>query len=162
MTNKMTLMVVLAAAGNVKAALLVTVLLALGGCASEMSRGTLRAEATWQALNVIDTGQTITTARNPTRFAEDSFPTQLLIGAHPTSRDVYVTMAAFAVVHYGVTWLLDSRDDGNSKVWHTANIAWQALTLGDKAYNVVNNFSHGDGMWEGRHPPQYCNGQLCQ
>lgn len=136
--------------------------LALSGCASDMSRGTLASETAWQALNIIDAGQTVTTARNPTRFAEARLPTRLIIGDHPSEGGVYATMAAYGVIHYAVTWLLDSRDDGNSKLWHVANVAWQSLTLVDKTYDVVGNFSRGDGMWEGKATPQYCNGQLCR
>jgi|SRR5882757_3121740 len=120
--------------------------LLIAGCA-DMSTTARVSETAWQTANIIDTGQTITVARHPDRFAEGGFPTRDLIGAHPTQRDVYIAMAAFAVMHYGVTRLLDERDPG-SGTWHWMSLAWQSITLGAKISYVVDNYSRNDGAWK--------------
>lgn len=137
----------------------ILVVLALGGCAN--MRPAAYTEAAWQTLNIIDAGQTITIARNPSRFAEGDPVTGQLTGPHPQERQVYATMAAYAIIHAGVTYWLDSEDSGHG-AWHVASIAWQTLSLGDKGFAVGHNFSQGDGMWGAHQAPQFCGMKECR
>lgn len=128
--------------------LILAAALALTGCAT-VSTGTIATEATWQALNVVDTGQSISMARNPDRFEESDPITRHVAGEHPSQGRVYAVMGAYAFIHAGVSVALDQKDPGSGG-WHAASIAWQALTLGDKAHTVIENSRQVD-PWMGTH-----------
>lgn len=128
----------------VATAVLMTV--ALSGCMSEHARYT---EAAWQTLNVVDTGETITIARNLDCTHEDGYLIRGLIGPRPSERDVYLAMGVLAVVHYGVTALLDNQDDGAGP-WHVANMVWQYGSIIDKGYSVTRNEIYGIHPWAGK------------
>lgn len=133
---------------------LAKVALLLGAVANTsacMSTTAMYSEAAWQTLNVIDTGQTVTIARQPTVWQESAFGTRELIGAHPSTKAVYEYMASEALVHGAVTFLLDRADPGSGP-WHTASLLWQGSTLGAKGYYVASNFSIGIDPWEGGPP----------
>lgn len=124
------------------------------------------AEYTWQALNVIDMGQTLhlanaqrtdaqmstwkqqgfTVERNCYREANPM--TRALIGEHPSQSSVVLSSVAFALIHYGVTaWLerkdtLNANDEHNSP-WVVAARAWHGVGLVTKAATVINNHSIG-------------------
>jgi hypothetical protein len=119
----------------------------LAGCAT-VSPGTIATEATWQALNVVDTGQTVTIARNPERFQEAEGVTRALTGAHPSTGRVYAVMGAYAVLHAGVTLAIEEENPGHGP-WAVASVLWQALTLGEKTRCVVDNFHYGIDPWLG-------------
>jgi len=106
-------------------------------------------EIAWQALNVVDTGQTITIARQPSQLEEGNFITQSLVGRHPTERNTYAMMAGYAILHAGVSVWLDSNDPGRGP-WHVASLIWGYGMLTGKGLTVANNFGKGIGAWEGR------------
>jgi hypothetical protein len=140
--------------------ILTTILLALGGCTTLTT--TNKAEIAWQALNVVDTGQTLTVARNSKRWCESDPVTIHLVGQYPSEKSVLVTMAAFAIVHFAVTRFMDDRDTGAGP-WHTANIIWQTATLTAKSFTVGRNFTVGIRPFGGRtsdtkHDETYSNG----
>ena len=127
-----------------KAALLVGALANLTAC---MSTTAMVSEAAWQTLNVVDTGQTITTARNPQAWYEIN----PIIGPHPSQERVYFDMVGGAVLHYAGTALLDHMDPGSGP-WHTLSLAWQSTNLVAKGYFVGKNFAYGEGPWAGGPP----------
>lgn len=130
----------------------------MAGCAlSPEARNT---EIAYQALNVIDTGQTISTARNPNVYSEADPITRSIIGAHPTTAHVYEAMAAIAILHAGVTFWLDSHDQGDGP-WHTASLLWQAISLTDKAVIVIRNATLPIGLWDGRRDKVPYQGPSC-
>lgn len=131
-----------------KAALLLGALANLTAC---MSTTAMYSEAAWQTLNVVDVGQTVTIARQPTVWRELGFDTRNVIGAHPSTKAVYEYMVSAALAHGAVTFLLDRADPGSGP-WHTASLLWQGSTLGAKGYYVANNFSIGIDPWEGGPP----------
>jgi hypothetical protein len=113
-----------------------------------MGADSIATETIWQTLNVVDTGQTISIARNPGVYEEVGFPTKDIIGSHPTESKVYAVMAAYAVLHLGVSYLLDRLDTDGTGGWHIASLAWKYGTLGNKGYAVWHN-SGTIGMWDG-------------
>lgn len=138
--------------------LALAVCIALAGCAlSPAARDT---EIAYQALNIIDTGQTVSTARNPNVYSEVDPITRPLIGTHPSTAHVYEVMAAIAIVHAGVTFWLDSHDQGDGP-WHTASLLWQALSLTDKAVIVIRNATLPIGLWDGRRDKVPYQGPSC-
>lgn len=133
---------------NARTLMAAACLITLAGCAlSPTARVT---EATWQTLNVIDTGQSITGARNPGVYAENDPLTRSVIGRHPTEAQAYEFRAAFAVLHAGVTFWLDHEDTGRGG-WHVASLLWQTVSLGNEGLTVVRNATLPIGLWEGSH-----------
>jgi hypothetical protein len=121
--------------------------LSLGACAS-MSDGARDREIAWQALNVVDTGQTVSIARNPWDYHEANPALDTFTGPHPTEKSVYVTMACYAVAHAAVSYWLDSRDTGSGG-WHVANLVWGYGSLAEKGLWIEHNFKNGITPWEG-------------
>lgn len=117
---------------------------ALSGCATVS--GTQ--EIAWQTLNVVDAGQTSTIARNPAKWMEVDPITRPMIGEHPTEKNVYLTMAAYAVVHVAVysafTRLDECYPDG---YWGKALTVWESLTLTQKGFEVFRNNKYGIKPW---------------
>ena len=112
------------------------------------------AEVTWQALNVVDTAQTVMIARSPTCFKESDAISQGIIGEHPTQAKVYLLGIGYGVLHYTVTRFIEERDIRDEEgypesPWWLAHIAWHTLTLIYKADTVVNNNIIGLRMWGG-------------
>lgn len=124
------------------------------------------AEYTWQALNVIDYGQTMHLAnsertdaqmaewerRNYTVerscYQESNFLTKALIGEHPSEASVALSSIAFALAHYYVSAWLESKDTLNeagahNSPWVLANWAWHGVGLATKAFTVASNHSIG-------------------
>jgi hypothetical protein len=128
-----------------RAALAVAVL-ALAGCANLSPA--MRSEIAWQAMNAVDTGQTVTIARQPAAFHEADPLTSRIVGEHPREGSVYGVMLGYAVLHAGVSLWLDRMDPGAGG-WHKANIAWHAISIGSKGAVVVHNFAIGLTPWEG-------------
>lgn len=113
-----------------------------------------KVELTWQVLNVIDAGQTINIARRPDCFREVGFPTQALIGEHPSESKVYATMALYSVAfHYASKWL-ENKDTRNyqgdyNSPWHVARVTFNIILISSKLYTVVNNYNVGVKPWSG-------------
>jgi hypothetical protein len=117
------------------------------GCAS-LPAPAANSEIAWQLLNVVDTGQTITVARNPDDYMEgDPFARQV-IGAHPNEKSVYLFMAATAVAHYGVSAALESLDEAHPGYgWGKCLNVWESVSLGVKGFYVAHNNKIGLKPW---------------
>jgi len=102
----------------------------LSSCASfkrqaDWSKGQKIAEVSWQALNVIDSVQTIKIAKNPDEFYERNF----LYGRHPSVGRVVALKAGSAILHPIITHYLPED-------WRKY---WLGVTIGLGAGCVVNN-----------------------
>ena len=101
----------------------------LGGCAG----APIRYEAAWQALHLVDLGQTVHIARTPSCYYEAMPVTRDLIGRHPSSGEAVLLMLAYSGLH----WYLDERLEGP---WRTGfRVATMAITV----RNVVHNAGIG-------------------
>ena len=102
-------------------------------------------EKAWHAMNVIDAGQTIHIAREPSCYREVGFPTQALIGSHPSETEVYLTMAAFGLAyHYTSRWLdrkIASKPSGTQAQgnWIIGRGIFQGVLLVGKGATILNN-----------------------
>lgn len=128
-------------------AALVLLALALAGCADLPAAA--NREIAWQALNLIDAGQTVTIARQPTQWHEVNYVSVRIVGEHPSEGRALALMAGYAVAHAGIAYLLDCKDPGSGP-WHVASVAWGYATLTEKGLTVANNYRLGIGAWEGR------------
>lgn len=128
----------------IRAACLIAALL-LGGCVSTPA---MQREIAWQTLNVVDTGQTVTIARNPGAFYEANPALTTFVGAHPTEKQVYVGMAAYALAHAAVSYWLDEKDPGAGG-WHMASVLWGYGTLTEKGLWIRHNVDNGIKPWAG-------------
>ncbi len=95
---------------------------------------------------MIDAGQTPTIARRPDLWHETNPVTRSLIGTHPSEGNVYACMAAYAVIHVGVSMWLDANDPGAGP-WHVASVAWSYATITDKGFAVGRNAWIGIEPW---------------
>lgn len=118
-----------------KAAALALVV-AAAGCA-----GVPRDEVAWQLLHAVDVAQTAQIAES--RCYRESDPlTSQLIGEHPELGGVLVWGVGLAVLHAGVTSLLERVE---APSW--ARVAWQSVTIANSAYAVKNNGEQGIHPW---------------
>lgn len=102
----------------------------------EFSKETTVEEAVWQAMNVVDTLQTIQIAKNPKCFQEVG---QLgwFTGPHPSKTQVIEVSALFSVAHYGTTLLLENYGPR----W--AQRVWQFGNFGYKGHTIIQNANYG-------------------
>jgi hypothetical protein len=92
----------------------------LTGCAS-LPREQMIYEASYQALHVIDTAQTLR-IRHKVQFHESN----PILGRYPSDAEVLGVMAAEAIAHAYVTKLLADRNAPMwaQRTWHHLSIAW--------------------------------------
>lgn len=116
------------------------VMLALSVCAAKSAQAgdwTTEQKVTegiYQAMHFADTLQTIDIAKNPQRFQE----TNLMIGAHPTTRVVDEYMTAEAIAHFAVSEALIKLDAPN---WVVRT--WETVTIGREVSNLRGNYKIG-------------------
>ena len=91
-------------------------------------------ETAFQVLNVIDWGQTRTTALHPELYQEDE--SAWVIGKHPTTGKVDAYMAESAVLHFIVAYYLPES-------WR---VPFQYITIGGKLNATIGNASIGIKM----------------
>lgn len=160
-------------ANRVRASIACTLVLSTSGCSMIMpieSRAPVQryksAEYAWQALNVVDYGQTVHVSNSKRTDAqmdtwqrrnftvdrhcyEEANPaTRALIGARPSQSSVALSSLAYALGHYYVSTWLERRDTLNefgehNSPWYIANVVWHTVGLATKAVTVVNNHSIG-------------------
>lgn len=125
--------------------LLIVAIAMMQGCATTAGNE----EIAWQVANVIDTGQTETIAREPDRWREMDPVTRNLIGSHPSEKSVYLCMAGYAVLHVGVSALLEHEVEthGESSLWPKILNAWEFTTLSAKGFEIGNNERQGISPW---------------
>ncbi len=110
-------------------------------------------EKAFHTMNVIDTGQTINIARRPDCFREVGFPTQQLIGSHPSETEVYLTSAAFGLAyHYGRKWFdrkVESAPAGSQEQgwWVIGRASLFGAILIGKGATIANNADIGLSPW---------------
>lgn len=98
-------------------------------------------EVTWQALNLVDTAQTLYIADHPAHWQEVG-QAGIFCGNHPSRGGVIATMAGFALLHYAVTVGIENLVQQNND-YEVVQRVWQYTNLGFKAYTVVNNHAMG-------------------
>jgi hypothetical protein len=128
--------------------------LALGGCATlTIDESSVPTEIAYQTLNAADFAQTVTGARNPTRYEEVAWPTNKVIGHHPSPAGAEAFGAAWGLGHYLVTGWLDREADATGQpAWQVARWAWNLGTLFATGQNVVRNHKIGLTLFGGREP----------
>lgn len=104
--------------------------LSLSGCA-------LTPEQTWQAIHLIDTGQTLHIARAPECYYENAPLTRAIIGKHPNEAEVAAIMITYSLLHDYISDRLRERE----------NLAWlrafQVVTILNSGRNVIHNHQIG-------------------
>lgn len=120
-------------------------MLALSGCATlQIDRGSIPTEAIYQALNAADFAQTVTIARNPTKYRETGWPTADIIGSHPSESRALAFGALQGLAHYAVTgWLDREADATGAPAWNAARWIWNIGSLYAPARNVYDNHRMG-------------------
>ena len=93
------------------------------------SKGDIGKEVAWQALHLVDWGQTLDIASQPKKYHE----LNPAMGKHPSRSKVNLYMAASALLHVGITHVLPSR----CRPW------FQHVSIGVSGTCVVNNFAVG-------------------
>lgn len=131
----------------------------LSGCSAVMplpestyeTKVTHRTELAWQALNALDTAQTVTIARSPDCLYEDNKMAAAIYGGeHPSTSRVLATNVLLAWGHYELGGWLDRRTqaavDADSPLrglWYTSKVAFYAVSFLGTGYAVSNNLSLG-------------------
>lgn len=98
-------------------------------------------EVSWQALNLVDTAQTLYIADHPAQWQEVG-QAGLFCGNHPSRGGVIATMAAFALLHYAVTVGIENLYQQNPD-YQVVQRVWQYSNLSYKTYLVANNHRQG-------------------
>lgn len=123
-----------------KALALIPLALCLGACA-DLSTETKVEETTWQALNVIDTVQTVQMQRQPLCYQETGeFG---INGRHPSEAAIVGFQAAMGLVHFGMTELFEHTRDAQGAEWLTrtfeiASIATTWISAVHRNQNLFN------------------------
>lgn len=98
-------------------------------------------EVAWQALNVVDTAQTLYIADHPAQWQEVG-EASLFCGSHPSRKSVIGTMMLFAVIHFAVTVGIENLVQENPD-YEVLQRTWQYTNLSYKTYTVVKNHAQG-------------------
>jgi hypothetical protein len=91
-------------------------------------------EVVWQALNVVDTEQTLYISRHPGQY-EEVGQAGLFAGNHPSHNQVIGVMVGFALFHYAVTVGIENLVQQNhdyevvQRVWQYSNIMYKSETV---------------------------------
>lgn len=113
-------------------AMLMAVIVMMSGCSSIS-----RQEVAWQTLHAVDVAQTLSIARDPC-YRESNALTSQLIGEQPSTGEVVAWGVGSALLHAGVSHLLDKHE---APRW--IRIGWDAITIGAVTHTVVNNHQEG-------------------
>ena len=114
--------------------------LALSGCAPIASMPAH--EKAFHALNLLDTGQTINTARRPDCYREIGFPTTQLVGEHPSELEIYATSASYSYLYHRF-----ARIEPETRTGKLAQRALGWAIVGAKAATVWENNREGVRPW---------------
>ena len=104
--------------------------------ADEWSTADTYRELTFQAVNIVDWGQTRYIAEHPDLYQEKGLQdggSSLFISAHPTTNGVDSFMLKVSVLHFVVAYFLPSD-------WR---VAFQYITIGAKLDATINNATIG-------------------
>lgn len=86
-------------------------------------------EVAWQAINIIDWGQTLDIARNPEDYREYN----PILGKHPSVGNVNLYMLSSALIHPIISYILPPK----------IRPYWQYITIGLSGACVINNAAVG-------------------
>lgn len=112
------------------------VLVALSACSTLPP-----AELAWQLTHAVDVAQTVQIARSEC-FREDDPLTRAMTGEDPSVGEAVAWGVAWSGLHLGVTRMLEAWE---APGWVQGT--WQALTIGNSAYIVKQNFDQGIDPW---------------
>lgn len=116
----------------------IILLLCLGllGCADikQFNRG---AEATYQAVHIVDMVQTVHGPASDSCYAEVDPISRAVVGPHPSQATDIAWGFSESLIHYGVHRFLAGHE------WNVADTVWQALTIGAASQAVVRNYQIG-------------------
>jgi hypothetical protein len=115
----------------VKTILALILLISTSAFADEWRTADTYREIAFQALNIVDWGQTRYIAQNPDRFYESE--SAWIIGKHPSVETVDTFMVVSAILHPLVAYYLPSS-------WRSA---FQYITIGDKLNATIGNATIG-------------------
>lgn len=122
----------------------VLLLLVLQGCAvlappDDWTRGDTASEILWQAMNVVDYGQTKDIQRHP-NVIEVNWLSQAVLGRNPGTSETAQLMVAYALGHYLVSKYLpvDARP-----YWHVIMITGKGVTIRNNHSNGLRIDGHG-------------------
>lgn len=104
-------------------------------------------EVTWQALNTVDTMQTIQIAKYPQCFYEGNPIAADIYGTeHPSEKRVMITNVVLALAHSAVSRWLDDRVDAASpehfEDWRATRRFWHTMSIIGTTAAVANNFNN--------------------
>ncbi len=104
---------------------LASLTLCLVGC-STLPMEQVAYEATYQALHVIDTAQTLNI-----RNVRGGYEKNPLLGRHPSDADIIAYMAGESVAHYLITKFMADRGAPAwlQRAWHIGSVTWSARTV---------------------------------
>jgi hypothetical protein len=100
--------------------------------ADPWTQGDLWREIAWQTLHIVDWGQTLEIADNPSKYHEHN----IIMGRHPKKHTVNEFMAVSAMAHIAIAHVLPSK-------WR---LLWQTSTIAATGYCVGRNFNIGVGI----------------
>lgn len=101
---------------------------------SAMSAETNTEEATWQALNVVDTLQTVQIARNPTCY-EEVGTLRMFTGPHPSVKGAVLGGIGFSIAHYVAARAIENLVDYNpdyrvvQRVFQFGGLLWKGQVV---------------------------------
>jgi len=141
--------------GAILAVLLIQLL--LPGCAmlpmplQPSERSSQYQEAVWQALDTVDTAQTVQIARHPVCYFEGDPLARLMYGGpHPSESKVIAVNALMAGVHSFVSSWLDVQVARESvehpdsmRAWKIARQTWYVVSFVYSGAAVARNFREG-------------------
>ena len=123
---------------------LCVIVVVLTGCShykpTPLTKGQIVGEVAWQAIHVIDWGQTLRIADNPDQYHEKN----PILGRHPSRGRVNTYMLAGAILHPVVTWLLPEEAEVFGFEFNPRWV-WLGGTIATSGICVVNNHSIGLG-----------------
>ena len=101
-------------------------------------------EGVYQVANALDYSTTVNVARRPDCYRESAFPTEQILGEHPSVAGVEVYWAASSVAHYAISrWLDREVDTTDSDAWRVARMVWHVATIGVSVRADINNYRIG-------------------
>ena len=95
-------------------------------------------EVTWELLQFIDYGQTLTAASNPLRYSESN----PILGRHPSRDSVHLYMLSAAILHPIITHYLPRKVKVLGFDFPLRTV-FQSVSIGVSGACVVNNFNVG-------------------
>jgi len=126
-------------------------LLILIGCES-----TPQHELVWQGLHVVDVLQTLNGPASDICYKEGNSATVAMIGEHPSRQSLIGWAVGGAVIHWGVSKLLDHY----APAWTLTT--WQAVSIADTSTGIYQNNQLGIKLWGDNNHSQLGPNNICR